>query len=912
MQSWIDLGQELLKDEFFPYVAAVLVAFLGLLLVRGSSLLQIFSLNPFGGWKSTYHKRRLSELRSSPFLVELSPKLRVESLWETTARDIELWPDEPRSSHGVYSQDYTSLDQLLEKRQDNAILLTGAAGSGKTTLLRQLERTLHESKDSKRIPIYIDLSRYPSSGQLLPWIEQQWKQGAPKDAPKLSDLLNLGKVLFLLDGMNEMPPLDESPTSRFLAVSRFVRSVKSPNRIILASRSVDVQGLFDIARIYLEPLSEEKVREYLQKVAQQRSFAATAYKRIQSGLIEHSIQDVYQYPFGLSLLSQVLGEEARIPRDLPALISFRICKNIVEEEKQGTRAWGKIKELFALDDLTLIRRAWCLPPPQQEIPGSLLFELGNLAFTLQRQEPGRWFIFDKKVLETILGDTWHTTIMASIGAKIVEEVSGLDGRSRSWRFVHQLYQEYFAARAWVRQFREVGFDFAHKAYYAKDSGLRPTLRSLYTVAGKKGLRGVKPGITLPVRPSSSWEDTASMALSLAGKDEGFLDGLIDLDLIRSANAALTGRCVSSADQKTRIRQKLLSWYGDVKVELRARVEAGLAMDEDALSSLGYEIKDGVDGVRYWWPPQFSVASAKYAIGAQDKDKDATEFERPLHNWSLDKTFNMSKYPITRAEFTCFVDAKGYENSQWWPQDTGAAAWVQGQSNLESYAVIIQEVLEWSDLQFSQYSAKYAWSEEEVRYWTIIRSLPFEQALKKHHPEKHPGILGHPMNWQAVHLSRPLQPVVGLCWYEAQAYALWLSHVSSQKVALPLEQEWEAAARVQNNKKWAYGDKFDPMMANTAESGFRRPTPVGVYSAESGNELASDFTGNVNEWTDSVWRPNYEPSTAIDSTKAVIRGGSWEEPSDLSRLSSRMGIAKDSQRSNIGFRILTRPSNFEAF
>jgi formylglycine-generating enzyme required for sulfatase activity len=38
-----------------------------------------------------------------------------------------------------------------------------------------------------------------------------------------------------------------------------------------------------------------------------------------------------------------------------------------------------------------------------------------------------------------------------------------------------------------------------------------------------------------------------------------------------------------------------------------------------------------------------------------------------------------------------------------------------------------------------------------------------------------------------------QPLVGVCWYEAMAYAAWLPAVTRQSYRLPSEPEWEWAA-----------------------------------------------------------------------------------------------------------------------
>ena len=63
-------------------------------------------------------------------------------------------------------------------------------------------------------------------------------------------------------------------------------------------------------------------------------------------------------------------------------------------------------------------------------------------------------------------------------------------------------------------------------------------------------------------------------------------------------------------------------------------------------------------------------------------------------------------------------------------------------------------------------------------------------------------------------NAPLQPVVGVCWHEARAYCAWLSAQTDRTYRLPTEHEWEAAARGQARRPYAYDGEFDPAKGNT--------------------------------------------------------------------------------------------------
>ena len=80
-----------------------------------------------------------------------------------------------------------------------------------------------------------------------------------------------------------------------------------------------------------------------------------------------------------------------------------------------------------------------------------------------------------------------------------------------------------------------------------------------------------------------------------------------------------------------------------------------------------------------------------------------------------------------------------------------------------------------------------------------------------------------------------------------AYARWAGK------RLPTEAEWERAAKGPNGYRYAYGNSFDSQKAN---SGAQKTSAVGSYPA---NEFGlCDMTGNVSEWTSSVYCPTRIP------------------------------------------------------
>jgi formylglycine-generating enzyme required for sulfatase activity len=158
-------------------------------------------------------------------------------------------------------------------------------------------------------------------------------------------------------------------------------------------------------------------------------------------------------------------------------------------------------------------------------------------------------------------------------------------------------------------------------------------------------------------------------------------------------------------------------------------------------------------------------------------------------------------------------------------------------------------------------------------------------------------------------NKAAQPVVGVCWREAQAYCAWLSAQTGDKLTfrLPGEAEWEAAARGPAGRRYAYGDEFDSLMANTLESHVRATTPIGVFAGDNAQGL-QDMTGNVWEWTASLYQPyshdaqdGREYLGTVEGCR-VVHGGSRGSFQDLARASFR-GIYTPGIRCNdLGFRL----------
>ena len=155
-----------------------------------------------------------------------------------------------------------------------------------------------------------------------------------------------------------------------------------------------------------------------------------------------------------------------------------------------------------------------------------------------------------------------------------------------------------------------------------------------------------------------------------------------------------------------------------------------------------------------------------------------------------------------------------------------------------------------------------------------------------------------------------QPVVGVSWYAARAYCLWLSMLVGEgpEYRLPDEKEWEWVAGGQRDKpdqvlkvrEYPWGDEPEPTSkhANYDENE-SATTPVGSYPDGATPEGLYDMAGNVWEWMENFYDD--------DKHWKALRGGSWGGLSEGLACSYRNDLNPDDGYSGgIGFRVV-RPS-----
>lgn len=197
-------------------------------------------------------------------------------------------------------------------------------------------------------------------------------------------------------------------------------------------------------------------------------------------------------------------------------------------------------------------------------------------------------------------------------------------------------------------------------------------------------------------------------------------------------------------------------------------------------------------------------------------------------------------------------------------------------------------------------------EEEVYtgpFWMDIHPVTvqeFAQFLKETgHPE--------PKFWRDPQYNGPDQPVVGVNWAEAKAYAEWIGK------DLPSEAQWEFAARGKENRKYPWGSlPPDPTLCNYGDN-LGMPSIVSMHDGGATPQGIHDLAGNVFEWTRDPFLPynvarKQAENGAQDSPRKAVRGGCWNSKPDELTCTARKGFFPESRLNILGFRCVIPLSN----
>ncbi len=137
------------------------------------------------------------------------------------------------------------------------------------------------------------------------------------------------------------------------------------------------------------------------------------------------------------------------------------------------------------------------------------------------------------------------------------------------------------------------------------------------------------------------------------------------------------------------------------------------------------------------------------------------------------------------------------------------------------------------------------------------------------------------------------PAISMTQHAANKYAEWLSAKTGEFYRLPTEAEWEYACRAGTATPYFFGTDASQLGEYAWYSGNSGAKYQKVATKKPNAWGLFDMLGNVMEWTLDQYAP-YRGGDQVDPwVKAVqpypiaVRGGSWNDPADMLRCSSRV-------------------------
>ncbi len=754
-----------------------------------------------------------------------------------------------------YAELYSAaLAHLYDK--DKAILL-GDPGSGKSTFLRYVagqlaHGALHPqpplqlswtniiqpySSDAERkhyddveeeekvvewdgnglIPIMINLRdfaniKHEELGGLAIWayiaslLEQEKQTNV---VPILEKKIDEGKILLLLDGVDEVPV--EQRADVWACIDDLSNTIYAKCRWIATCRVLSYvaeEAPAGVKPVTLADFDQEQIEGFVDRWYEALIEAGEfdrpkgeSYKRmLQQAAQRKRLFPLAQNPMLLTIMALVQTYRGTLPDERAML--YQACVETMLLRWQRHKEVVEGQELPAVLDRLGISRA--------ELE-QLLWEIAWEAHAKTPEREDRADIPEGDIIRIArkyVGSYANAEAFLHYTEERAHLLLGRGGADeRVYAFPHRTFQEYLAACFLSSQRR-----FGREAARLAEQG--DMWREVLNLAAGNLVHNLK-----------NWQTPLDAVAYMVG--EGVPENPQPSDWSRvwlaGEMAVVIGLAQIERDEEVglpllpKLRQVLIDLLEEGGLTPLRRVHAG-----DVLSLLG----DPRPGVCIREPLMIPIPGGPFLYG---NDKQEIKLE----------PFEIARYPVTNAQFRYFVEAGGYENPAHWLEE--------------------------------------GWRSKTGNNW------------------RQPQLWGQP---EFKDFNHDNQPVVGVSWYEADAYVNWLLTVTGEHFALPTEEEWERAARHTDGREYPWGNEWQDGIINSLESGLPRTGAVGAFPKGQAVCGTDGMSGDVWEWTNSLY--------SKDRDWRVLRGGSWFSISHFARAAYRRWNLPSGRRSDYGFRLVRRP------
>ncbi len=762
-------------------------------------------------------------------------------------------------------------DAVAELKAIGRAVLLGDPGSGKTTTFYKLADDLIETAltdPAAPIPLMVSLGLWTDAAEPFPAF---LRRSMAVLGDGVEARLAGGRAALLLDGINEIPAGQQA--DKYRQVRDFLAQYPAlPAWVSCREQDYPPERELRLDRVTVAPLDAVRIQEFIHHYLDDLpGYGPEAAADLFWQLAGAAAQETHrrflaelgpkladpepvfwlagQLPDGLAWgwgfqgyennhWEAWLKERAR-PASLLLLATnpymlFMLLDVYQAYDRALPANRGQLFDRF-VETLLLRERLWA----RNEVTGHVIHHLAGtalvaaltvLAFTMQQQRPQAGAdelrgALTALPLADVLGLLTERQRYQAASANLLvlgDEV----------RFAHQLLQEYFVARAMRER--------------------------IFPVLAGAGLPTAPPALQAatiwpPDRwwQPSNWEEATILLAGLYSDDCTPV-----LQWVADANPELAARCIveSGADTpeetKLWLRDRWLPRLTDLKhdPDARARAAIGRALGRIRLADgtpldnrpgVGFGLRDGVKIPDIAWGEE--LPAGQVTIGG---DKEAyNSFDK--RQVTIPYSYRLSCYPITYAQFHCFVEAPDFADPRWWD----------------------------------------GMPEEEEVYGTRYRLRELSQQAFP--------FWNHPRE--------------SVSWYQAVAFCRWLSDKVGYVVDLPHEYEWEAAARWPDNRAYPWGNKFDPTKTNTTEGdNVGQTTAVGIYPQGANPKLnLHDLSGNVWEWCRNKYEEPDDDQIDSSGGRRVVRGGSWGHNQLDARAASRYRYRPTVRSLSLGCRVVVR-------